>query len=466
MVDTQQLDELSLKTPPHSLMAEHSILGSLLLENQAFEKISHLLVADDFYHSHNRIIYKQIVTLIDKNAPADIVTVAESLKSQNQLEEVGGMAYLSALVDGIATAANIYHYAEIVYEKSVLRQLIATGSEIAESAYAPNGRNAKELLDIAERKVLELGQDGKHNQNHFLTMREILPEVTERIESLQGMNSDVTGKSTGFTRLDKLTAGLQDGDLIIVAGRPSMGKTAFALNMVEHIVLHEKLPVALFSMEMSAVQLTMRLLSSVSRMDQSLLRTGKFPAEDTPRLGHAMEQLLDSNLLHIDESASLSGFEVRARARRLHRQYDGLGLIVIDYLQLMQSSSNRHQNENRATEISEISRSLKALAKELKVPVIAISQLNRSVDNRHEKTPMLSDLRESGAIEQDADVILFIYRDEVYNKDSQEKGMADIIIGKQRNGPIGRVKLTFLDIARALRITLIPMNTVNILIIS
>jgi replicative DNA helicase len=435
----------ALKVPPHSLEAEQSVLGGLLLDNAAVDKIGDLLFAADFYNDAHRSIFEAITGLIADNKPADVVTVAEVLGSLKKLDYVGGMAYLGALVENVPTAANIRRYAEIVRERAILRRLAAAGGEIADTAYNPLGRSVREILDQAETRVFEIAEHGARGQQGFQELRPLLTQVVERIELLFARDnpSDVTGIATGFTDLDRLTSGLQEGDLIVIAGRPSMGKTAFALNIAEHIALSTKLklPVALFSMEMGATQLAMRLIGSVGHLDQHKIRTGQLTSEDWERLSEALGRLSDA-AIHVDETPALNALELRARARRLARQYGGkLGAIIVDYLQLMQAVA---QGENRATEISEISRSLKALAKELKVPVLALSQLNRSLEQRPNKRPIMSDLRESGAIEQDADVIVFIYRDEVYNEDTQDKGVAEIIVGKQRNGPIGTVRLAFL----------------------
>jgi len=435
----------ALKVPPHSLEAEQSVLGGLLLDNAAIDKIGDLLFAADFYNDAHRSIFEAITGLIADNKPADVVTVAEVLGSLKKLDYVGGMAYLGALVENVPTAANIRRYSEIVRERAILRRLAAAGGEIADTAYNPLGRSVREILDQAETRVFEIAEHGARGQQGFQELRPLLTQVVERIELLFARDnpSDVTGVATGFTDLDRMTSGLQEGDLIVIAGRPSMGKTAFALNIAEHIALSTKLklPVALFSMEMGATQLAMRLIGSVGHLDQHKIRTGQLTPEDWERLSEALGRLSDA-AIHVDETPALNALELRARARRLARQYGGkLGAIIVDYLQLMQAVA---QGENRATEISEISRSLKALAKELKVPVLALSQLNRSLEQRPNKRPIMSDLRESGAIEQDADVILFIYRDEVYNEDTQDKGVAEVIVGKQRNGPIGTVRLAFL----------------------
>lgn len=438
----EQLD--SLKLPPHSIEAEQSVIGGLLLENEALDKIADILNAQDFYQHDHKTIFQHIGKLIEHNRPADIVTVAESLESTAELAGVGGIAYLGALAQNTPTAANIRRYAEIVRERAIMRKLVVVGSDIADSAYSPNGRDAQQLLDEAEAKIFQIAEGGQRSSEGFQEINKLLPQVAERIDMLFSRDnpSDVTGVPTGFTDLDSMTSGFQGGDLIIVAGRPSMGKTAFSLNIAENVALDTGLPVAVFSMEMASTQLTMRMIGSVGRLDQHRMRTGRLEDEDWEKLTTALGKLNEAPIF-IDEGAGLSSFDVRARARRLHRQAGKLGLIVVDYLQLMSAPAGR-QGENRATEISEISRSLKALAKELDCPVVALSQLNRSVETRPDKRPVMSDLRESGAIEQDADLILFIYRDEVYNPDSEDKGTAEIIIGKQRNGPIGRVKLTFI----------------------
>ena len=436
-----QLEQIKL--PPHSVEAEQSVLGGLLLEASALDKIADLMTDDDFYRHEHRLIYRQIVRLSELAKPVDVITVAEALEIAGELGKVGGLPYLGSLAQNVPSAANIRRYGEIVRERSIMRKLVEVGSDIASSAYNPTGRDAAQLLDEAESKVFEIAEAGSRGKQGFMSMPPLLTQVVERIETLYGRDntSDVTGTATGFSDLDHMTSGLQAGDLIIVAGRPSMGKTAFSINIAENVALDSKLPVAIFSMEMGAAQLTMRMLGSVGKLNQHDLRTGNLQDDDWGRLTHALGKLNDAPIF-IDESAALSALDLRARSRRLHRQNNGLGLIVVDYLQLMSSNSGK-TSENRATEISEISRSLKALAKELHVPVIALSQLNRSLEQRPNKRPVMSDLRESGAIEQDADLILFIYRDEVYNSDSPDKGKAEIIIGKQRNGPIGKVELAF-----------------------
>ena len=432
----------SYKTPPHSIESEQSVLGGLMLDNHAWEKVADIITDGDFYRHDHRLIYHHICKLIEHNKPADVVTVAESLEISAELQSVGGLAYIGAIVQNTPSAANIKRYAEIVRERSIMRNLAQIGVQITDSAYNPAGRSAANLLDEAEAKVFEIAEEGARGKEGFMDIQPLLKQVVERIELLYSQDnpSNVTGIALGFHDLDQKTSGFQPGDLIIVAGRPSMGKTAFSLNIAEHVALELNKPVAVFSMEMGGAQLAMRMLGSVGKLDQHKVRTGRLDDEDWPKLTHALGKLNEAPIF-IDESAALNALEVRARARRLYRQHGELGLIVVDYLQLMSSSS---QGENRATEISEISRALKGLAKELKVPLIALSQLNRSLEQRPNKRPVMSDLRESGAIEQDADVILFIYRDEVYNPDSQDKGVAEIIIGKQRNGPIGKIDLAFL----------------------
>ena len=440
MPDDPQID--SLKLPPHSLEAEQSVLGGLLLDNDAVDKVGDVLADPDFYSEAHRLIYTHILKLAAEAKPADVVTVSESLASVQKLDYIGGLAYLGALVQNVPTAANIRHYARIVRDRSILRQLAATAGDIADSAYNPLGRSAKEVLDQAEAKVLHIAEQGERGSRQYEELGKLLAGVVERIETLYNRDdpSDVTGVPTGFVDLDRMTSGLQPGDLVIIAGRPSMGKTALALNMGEHVALAAKMPVAVFSMEMGASQLALRMIGSVGRLDQHKLRTGRLAAEDWDKLSAALGRLSEAPIL-IDETPALNAIEVRSRARRLYRTYGSLGLVIVDYLQLMQATTS---GENRATEISEISRAMKSLAKELKVPVVALSQLNRSLEQRPNKRPVMSDLRESGAIEQDADVILFIYRDEVYNPETQDKGIAEIIVGKQRNGPIGKVDLAFL----------------------
>ncbi len=434
-----QLDYL--RVPPHSVEAEQSVLGGLLLDNAAYDRVADVLNDDDFYRFDHRLIWQHITRLIDLVRPADVVTVHESLATAGKAEECGGLAYLNALAHNTPSAANIRRYAEIVRERSMLRKLVTIADEISSAAFNPQGKEARQILDEAESRVFQIAQEGARGTAGFQEIQPLLSQVVNRIDELYHRegDSDVTGVPTGFTDLDRMTSGLQPGDLVIVAGRPSMGKTSFSMNVGEHVAIEQGLPVAVFSMEMGAVQLAMRMVGSVGMLDQHRMRTGKLTQEDWPRLTHAVQRVQEAQI-YIDETPALTAMEVRNRARRLARQCGQLGLIVIDYLQLMSSTS---RGENRATEISEISRSLKSLAKELNCPVVALSQLNRSLEQRPNKRPVMSDLRESGAIEQDADLILFIYRDEVYNPDSPDKGTAEIIVGKQRNGPIGTVRLTF-----------------------
>ncbi|PWB47066.1 MAG: replicative DNA helicase [Nitrosomonadales bacterium] len=435
-----QLD--AIKLPPHSIEAEQSVLGGLLLDNSAWDRIADVVAESDFYRHDHRLIFRHIFRLLEGGRPADVITVSEALENSAELNNAGGLAYLAALAQNTPSASNIKRYAEIVRDRGVMRKLSEVGTAIADSAYNPLGRNAGQLLDEAEAKVFEIAEANARGKQGFTAIQPLLIQVVERIDELfqRDNPNEVTGIPTGFHDLDQKTSGLQPGDLIIVAGRPSMGKTAFSINIGENVALNTGLPVAIFSMEMGGAQLAMRMIGSVGKLDQQKIRTGRLQDEDWLRLTNAVGKLNDAPI-HIDESGALTALELRARARRLHRQCGKLGLIIIDYLQLMSGTGG---GENRATEVSEISRSLKALAKELEVPVIALSQLNRSLEQRPNKRPVMSDLRESGAIEQDADVILFIYRDEVYNPDSPDKGSAEIIIGKQRNGPIGTVRMTFL----------------------
>lgn len=433
----------NLPLPPHSVEAEQSVLGGLLLENSAWDRIADVVAGEDFYRHEHRIIFRTITALINENRPADVITVQEFLERSDELEAAGGFNYLISLAQNTPSAANIRRYAEIVRERAIMRRLAEVGTEIARNAYNPEGRDAAQLLDEAENKVFQIAESTAKSKQGFLQLPDLLQEVVERIDMLYARDNpdEVTGIATGFVDLDKKTSGLQPGDLIIVAGRPSMGKTAFSLNIAEHVAVEGKLPVAIFSMEMGGAQLVMRMLGSVGRLDQHVLKTGKLQDEHWGRLNEAVIKLSDAPMF-IDETAGLTALELRARARRLARQFNGrLGLIVIDYLQLMESSG---RTDNRAAALGEISRSLKSLAKELQVPIIALSQLSRSVEQRTDKRPMMSDLRESGAIEQDADLIMFMYRDEYYNPESQMKGLAECIIGKHRNGPVGKIHLTWM----------------------
>jgi replicative DNA helicase len=431
-----------LRIPPHSIEAESSVLGGLLLDNAAWDRVGDLLSERDFYRYEHRLVFTAIGTLVNGSKPADVITVFEQLQNQGKAEEIGGLAYLSSLAQYVPSAGNIRRYAEIVRERSVLRKLVTASDEISTNAFNPKGRPVAAILDEAEQKIFNIGEEGARNKQGFQAMDTLVVDLLDRVQEMADNPNDVTGVPTGFYDLDRMTAGFQAGDLIVLAARPSMGKTALAINIAEHVALNEGLPVAVFSMEMGAAQLAVRIVGSIGRIDQGHLRTGKLTDEEWPRLTEAIERLRTISL-HIDESAGLTSSELRANARRLSRQCGKLGLIVVDYLQLMSGSSN--DGENRATELGEISRGLKMLARELQCPVIALSQLNRSVEQRPDKRPMMSDLRESGAIEQDADIIMFIYRDEYYTKDAcKEPGVAEVIIAKQRNGPTGVVKLAFL----------------------
>ena len=430
-----------LRIPPHSIEAESSVLGGLLLDNGAWDRVGDVLIDSDFYRYEHRLVYAAVGKLVGESKPADVITVHEELQRQGKGEEIGGLAYLNALAQYVPSAGNIRRYAEIVRERSILRQLVSASDDIATNAFNPKGRAVATILDEAEGKIFKIGEQSSRMKQGFQGMDSLVVQLLDRVQEMADNPNDVTGVPTGFYDLDRMTAGLQGGDLVVLAARPSMGKTAFAINIAEHVALNEGLPVAVFSMEMGASQLAVRIVGSIGRIDQSHLRTGRLTDEEWPRLTEAIERLRNVSL-HIDETPGLTPAELRANARRLARQCGKLGLIVVDYLQLMTGSSSG--DENRATELGEISRGLKALAKELQCPVIALSQLNRSVEQRTDKRPMMSDLRESGAIEQDADIIMFIYRDDYYNKDSREPGVAEIIIGKQRNGPTGTVKLAFL----------------------
>ena len=428
-----------LRVPPHSIEAEQAVLGGLMLDKRAWEQIADRVSEEDLYRHDHRLIFRSISRLEAADKPFDVVTLSDELSKTNELEAAGGLAYLGQLAKETPSAANIRAYADIVRERSIFRQLIEVGTDIAGSAYNPQGRESKDILDEAERRVFTIAEQGNRGGKGFQGIKQLLTKTVEQIDFLFEQEGTLTGVTTGFKDFDEQTSGLQKGDLVIVAGRPSMGKTTFAMNMAENAAIAQGVPVAVFSMEMPAESLAMRMISSMGRIDQHRLRTGQLNEDDWPRITSAVSLLSEAKIF-VDDTPALSPTELRARARRLKREH-GLGLIVIDYLQLMQLGSS---SENRATEISEISRNLKALAKELEVPVIALSQLNRSLEQRPNKRPVMSDLRESGAIEQDADVIVFIYRDEVYNQDSPDKGTAEIIVGKQRNGPIGTTRLTFL----------------------
>ncbi|MEJ8811348.1 replicative DNA helicase [Variovorax ureilyticus] len=431
-----------LRIPPHSIEAESSVLGGLLLDNGAWDRMGDVVVDGDFYRHEHKLIYAAIGTLINASKPADVITVYEQLQSLGKAEEIGGLAYLNSLAQYVPSASNIRRYAEIVRERSILRKLVAASDEIATNAFNTQGKAVDKILDEAEQKIFNIGEEGTRMKQGFQGMDALVVELLDRVTEMAENPNDITGVRTGFYEFDRMTSGLQPGDMIVLAARPSMGKTSLAINIAEHVALNEGLPVAVFSMEMGASQLAVRIVGSIGRIDQGHLRTGKLTDDEWPRLTEAIEKLRNVSL-HIDETPGLTTSELRANARRLARQYGKLGLIVVDYLQLMSVSSSMN-DENRATAVGEISRGLKMLAKELKCPVIALSQLSRGVESRTDKRPMMSDLRESGAIEQDADLIMFIYRDDYYNKDSKEPGVAEVIISKHRNGPTGTVKLAFL----------------------
>ncbi len=429
-----------LRVPPHSIEAEQAVLGGLMLDNSTWDQVDDRLDETDFYRNDHRLIFRAIRHQSENGRPFDLLTLAEWLEDNNLLDNAGGFAYLGILVRDTPSAANVHAYSNIVRERAIRRNLIRIATEIADSSYDPRGSDSKQLLDDAERKVFSIAEHGLRTQQGLTSIKDLLARTVERIDALFQRDNPITGIPTGWTDFDDRTAGLQRGDLIVVAGRPSMGKTAFAMNIAEFAAIQTRCPVAVFSMEMPGESLIMRLISSLGRIDQHKVRTGRLEDEDWPRVTSAVTMLSEARLF-IDDSSNLSPNELRARARRLHRQEGQLGLIVVDYLQLMQVPGT---SENRATEVSEISRSLKALAKELSVPVLALSQLNRTLEQRGDKRPIMSDLRESGAIEQDADLVCFIYRDEVYNPESLDRGVAEIIISKQRNGPIGTLRLTFL----------------------
>lgn len=439
----QAIDNIkpSLKIPPHSIEAEQAVLGGLMLDNNAWEQIADRITEQDFYRNDHRIIFRAMATLAVQTKPIDLITISERLEAEQDLTDVGGLGYLAQIAKNTPSAANIVAYADIVRERSLLRQLIEVGTEISGAGFEPKGRVAAELVDEAERKVFAIAERGGASEKYGpQSIAEVLGKTVDRIEKLFESDSPITGLSSGFTDFDKLTSGLQQSDLVIVAGRPSMGKTTFAMNIAEYVGMKSQKPVLIFSMEMPAEQLAMRMLSSLGRIEMQRIRSGQLDDGDWPRLSSAISMMSEKKIF-IDDTGALSPGDVRARARRLVREHGELGVIVIDYLQLMRVPGT---SEHRAAEISEISRSLKSLARELNVPIIALSQLNRSLEQRTDRRPMMSDLRESGALEQDSDLIVFIYRDEVYNKESPAKGTAEIIIAKQRNGPIGTVRLTFL----------------------
>ncbi len=431
----------SLKIPPYSLEAEQSLLGGLMLDNERLDDVLDIITTNDFYHRSHRLIFNEMQLLFEKNKPIDLITLSESLDQKVKLETIGGFAYLAELTKNIPSAANISAYADIVRERAIVRDMITVAHEIANAGYDPKGRSSEDLLDLAESWVFKIAESRANKCEGPKRIESILENTVNRIEKLyKTPHNGITGLSSGYIDLDNQTYGLQKSDLIIIAARPSMGKTTFAMNLCEHAALTEEKPVLIFSLEMPGEQIMIRMLASLSRVDQIRLRTGKLNDDDWEKISKTMSRLLEKRNMYIDDSSALTPLEVRSRARRVFREHDGLSLIMIDYLQLMRVPA---LSNNRTVEIAEISRSLKALAKELKVPVVALSQLNRSLEQRADKRPVNSDLRESGSIEQDADLIMFIYRDEVYNENSEMKGIAEIILGKQRNGPIGTIRLTF-----------------------
>ncbi len=427
------------KVPPQNLAAEASVLGGILLQNDAIDRALEVVTPDWFYRESHRKIYRAMIELSDRSEPVDLITLSEFLKAKGELEAVGGTAYLASLANLVPTSANIAHYARIVREKGILRNLITVATDIATRGFEDQG-NVEEFLDEAEKSIFDISE--KRIKSSFVFLGDMMNDSIKMVERLYERKEMVTGVPTGFDDLDKLTAGLQPSDLIVVAGRPSMGKTALSLNVAAHAALHAGIGVAVFSLEMAKEQLGLRMLCSEARVDHSKVRSGHLAEREFPALVSAAGRLAEAPI-YIDDTPAISILELRAKSRRLVRDRDKkIGLIIVDYLQLMRGMSTV---QNREQEISEISRSLKALAKELSVPVIAISQLNRRVEDRGDKRPMMADLRESGAIEQDADVIAFIYRDEVYNKDSTDQGTAEIIVAKQRNGPTDTVRLTFIN---------------------
>ncbi|MCH1491106.1 MAG: replicative DNA helicase [Luminiphilus sp.] len=427
-----------IRMQPQSIEAERSVIGGLLLSPDGWDAIAELVAAEDFYRPEHRAIFRQIAKLVDLGQPVDVITVADRLLATGELEAAGGHTYLAELAETTPTAANIRAYAKAVHERAVLRKLIGAAQDIATTGFHPEGRTAEELLDEAERRIMQISEEGPKTGG-ARAMEPLLQGALERIEELFQSGGDITGLTTGFIDLDRMTSGLQDSDLVIVAGRPSMGKTSFAMNLVENAAGHTEKPILVFSMEMPAEQLVIRMMSSLGKIDQTRVRNGKLEQDDWPKLSAAMAKLKEARIF-IDDTPALTPTEVRSRARRVAREHGKLGMIMVDYLQLMRVAGS---NEGRTAEISEISRSLKAIAKEFGCPMVALSQLNRALEQRPNKRPVNSDLRESGAIEQDADVIMFIYRDEVYHEDSLDKGTAEIIIGKQRNGPIGTCRLAF-----------------------
>lgn len=436
----------ALRIPPHSIEAEQSVLGGLLLDNQAWDAVGFHVSKADFYRWEHQEVFDAIGALIMACKPADVITVHELLREKGHAEHCGGLSYLNSLAQSVPSSANAQRYAEIVREKAIFRQLMAAGEDIITNALQPGGRSAVQLLDEMESKVLNIANQGLSWERNWHGMDELIVGALDHIQDVADAGGKiVTGVATGFVDLDRMTTGLQGGELVVLAARPSMGKTAFALNIAENVAARNGLPAFVFSMEMGASQLALRLLGSFARIDQTRMKTGQLTDDEWSRLSEAVELLKDAPI-HIDESGAMSIMELRARARRKARECGGqVGVIVVDYLQLMSGGDgDGAPQENRATSLGEVSRGLKTLAKELNCPVIALSQLNRAVESRPDKRPMMSDLRESGAIEQDADMVVFIYRDEYYNKESTEQGIAEIIVGKARNGPVGTVKLAFL----------------------
>jgi len=431
----------TLKVPPHSIEAEQSVLGGLMLDNQAFDRVAELVVSQDFYTRTHKLIFEAMTALAEIGDPIDLITISESLEKNNQLSGIGGFAYLAEIAKNTPSAANIDAYASIVRERAVVREMIGVANEIAEAGFNPEGRTSHDLLDFAESKVFKIAEQRTKSSDGPQSIHNILEKTVDKIEELyQSPQDGVTGVSTGYADLDKMTTGLQPSDLIIVAARPSMGKTTFAMNLAEHAAMTQDKPVLIYSLEMPSEQIMMRMLASLGRINQTKVRTGQLADDDWARLSSTMGLLMEKGKMYVDDASGLTPTDVRSRARRIARDHGGISMIMVDYLQLMRVPS---LSDNRTLEIAEISRSLKALAKELQCPVVALSQLNRTLEQRADKRPINSDLRESGSIEQDADLIMFIYRDEVYNEDSTDKGVAEIIIGKQRNGPIGKVRLTF-----------------------
>ncbi len=444
MAENSTPEEDLLRLPPQAIEAEQSILGSMMLDNRFIDDISAELESRDFYRNDHRLIYNEIIRLDEKGEAADVVTVSESLTHQGELDKVGGLAYLGSLAKNTPNAGNVKSYAKIVRERAILRRLIESANDIIQKAYQPEGRTPEEVLDYAESIIFEIAKNNNQAKAGFRKIDGLLAEAVDKIEEMFNNKADVTGTSTGFVDLDKQTTGLQPGDLVVVAGRPSMGKTSFSMNLVENAAIAENKPVLVFSMEMPGTALAARMLASLSRVNSGRLRTGQLESEDWPKLTSAVGILQDKDI-YIDDTPALSPLEVRTRARRIAAEHpEGIGLVMLDYLQLMRGNDGQSGNDNRTTEISNITRALKGLAKELECPVIILSQLNRSLEQRPNKRPVMSDLRESGAIEQDADIIMFIYRHEVYEPDTDQKGIAEIIIGKQRNGPIGTIRLAWL----------------------